>query len=65
MADFDEEIAAAMAVYTPPIPEPSSEGFLPLIDRPETKVVNIRDGYRSRDRTEQTGTGWQFGCPAG
>ncbi len=47
MANFDEEIAAAMAVYTPPIPEPSSEGFLPLIDRPETKVVSVKDGYRS------------------
>ena len=45
MSTYDEELAAAAAIYTPPPTPEASEGFLPLIDRAERKVVSTKN-YR-------------------
>jgi hypothetical protein len=44
MADYTEQIAQALRDYVPPAPE-SSEGFPPLLDKPDRRVVKLRD-YR-------------------
>ena len=44
MADYTEQIAQALRDYVPPAPEPS-EQFPPLLDKPDRRVVKLRD-YR-------------------
>jgi len=53
---YDEELAAAAAIYTPPATEQPSEGFLPLIDRAERKVVSTKN-YRPATGPSQTVNG--------
>jgi hypothetical protein len=43
MADYDDEIAAALVAFPPATTPEASQGFAPLIVRPERKVVSVKD----------------------